>query len=98
MIKIKNLGPTFPNHHEVKYGFDDGSEMVMIVDDLSNVKMPGSVLEKNDVPLKSIKHFNRQPENLHVEEFNSHLQFAKFLSWLNDMPAAGDLLEIEITE
>lgn len=92
------MGPEFPNHYEVKYGFDDGSEMVMVLDDLSNVKMPGSILEKTDVPLKSIKHFNRQPESLHVEEFNNHLQFAKFLSWLNDMPAAGDLIEIELTE
>ena len=92
------MGPSFPNHHEVKYGFDDGSEMLIVLDDLGNVKMPGEVLNKTDVPFKSVKHFNRQPENLDVEEFNSHLQYAKFLSWLNDMPSAGDLLEIEVNE
>lgn len=92
------MGPSFPNHHEVKYTFDDGSFMVMVLDDLANVKMPGTVMEKNDVPYKSVKHFNRQPENLDVEEFNNHLQYAKFLSWLNDMPSSGDVLAVEINE
>ena len=97
-FQIKNLGPSFPTHHEVRYNFDDGSEMILVVDDLKNVKMPGDTMSKDDVPFKSIQHFNRQPENLDVEEFNNHLQYAKFLSWLNDMPSTGDVLEIEIKQ
>ena len=92
------MGPSFPTHHEVRYSFDDGSEMVLVVDDLANVKMPGSTMNKDDIPFKSIKNFHRSPENLQVEEFNNHLQYAKFLSWLNNMPSTGDVIEIEINE
>ena len=92
------MGPSFPNHHEVRYSFDDGSEMTLVVDNLNSVKMPGKTMNKNDVEFKSIKTFNRNPENLQVEEFNSHLQYAKFLSWLNGMPSTGDVIEIEINE
>ena len=72
--------------------------MTLVVDDLSSVKMPGMTVSKTDIPFKSIKNFHRSPDNLQVEEFNNHLQYAKFLSWLNNMPTTGDVIEIEIGE
>ena len=82
----------------MKYKFDDQSEMTLILRELEGVQMPGRSLRASDVPFKSIQHFNRKPENQEVEQFQNHLQYAKFLNWLNNGPSSSDLLEVEISE
>ena len=82
----------------MKYKFDDQSEMILILQDLTSVQMPGKVLNASDVPFKSVQHFNRKPENSEVEEFQNHLQYAKFLNWLNNRPSTSDIIEVEISE
>ena len=82
----------------MKYKFDDQSEMILILQDLAAVQMPGKVLNASDVPFKSVQHFNRKPENSEVEEFQNHLQYAKFLNWLNNRPSTSDIIEVEISE
>ena len=82
----------------MKYKFDDQSEMILILQDLAFVQMPGKVLNASDVPFKSVQHFNRKPENSEVEEFQNHLQYAKFLNWLNNRPSTSDIIEVEISE
>ena len=82
----------------MKYKFDDQSEMILILQDLASVQMPGKVLNASDVPFKSVQHFNRKPENSEVEEFQNHLQYAKFLNWLNNRPSTSDIIEVEISE
>ena len=82
----------------MKYKFDDQSEMILILQDLASVQMPGKVLNASDVPFKSVQHFNRKPENSEVEEFQNHLQYAKFINWLNNRPSTSDIIEVEISE
>ena len=72
--------------------------MILILQDLASVQMPGKVLNASDVPFKSVQHFNRKPENSEVEEFQNHLQYAKFLNWLNNRPSTSDIIEVEISE
>ena len=72
--------------------------MTLILRDLAAVQMPGRALGASDVPFKSVQHFNRKPENTEVEQFQNHLQYAKFLNWLNNGPSTTDLLEVEISE
>ena len=95
---MKHLAPEFPDRHEVKYKFDDQSEMTLILENLEKVQMPGKPLRASDVPFKSVQHFNRKPENDEVEEFQNHLQYAKFLNWLNYRPSTSDIIEVEIAE
>ena len=92
------MAPDFPDHYEVKYKFDDESEMTLVITDLDNVQMPGRAIKAGDVPFKSVQHFNRKPENQEVEQFQNHLQYAKFLNWLNNRPSTSDIIEVEISE
>ena len=91
------MAPDFPEHYEVRYRFNDYSEMTLIMDNLDLVEIPGRPLKPSNVPYKSVQHFNRKAENLDVEEFQNHLQYAKFLNWLHNMPSS-DLIEVEISE
>ena len=85
--------------HEVRYNFDDGSKLTVILDDLANVQMPGKSLKQSDIPYSSVQHFQRKPESIQEEEFQNHLQYAKFINWLNFKPSGGaHFLEVEITE
>lgn len=72
--------------------------MTLILTDLENVQMPGKPLKASHVPFKSVQHFNRKPENQEVETFQNHLQYAKFLNWLNNRPSTSDIIEVEISE
>lgn len=72
--------------------------MTIETTDLSQVQLPGKEFNANHVAYDSIKHFNRSPDSAQVQEFQNHLQYAKFLHWLNNMPGPAEIIEVEITE
>ena len=92
------MGPISPGQFEVRYKFTDQSEMTLIKSDLMNIQMPGKELLSEHVDYNTVKHFNRVAESFQIKEFQTHLQYAKFLHWLNNMPEPADLIEVQIQE
>ena len=72
--------------------------MTLETSDLNTVQLPGQEFNANHVAFDSIKHFNRVADSAQVKQFQNHLQYAKFLHWLNNMPGPAEIIEVEITE
>ena len=63
-----------------------------------SIQMPGKELLSEHVDFNTVKHFNRVAESSQIKEFQAHLQYAKFLHWLNNMPEPADIIEVQIQE
>ena len=96
--KIKDLSTNDSKRFEVRYKFTDESEMTVETSDLSTVQLPGKEFNSNHVAYDSIKNFSRASDSAQVREFQNHLQYAKFLHWLNNMPGPAEIIEVEISE
>ncbi len=72
--------------------------MTLETTDLTKVQLPGKELDSNHVAYDTIKNFNRASDTAKVQEFQNHLQYAKFLHWLNNMPGPAEIIEVEISE
>ena len=86
----------------IKYCFDDGSELQLKSNRVVFPQLPGDAFDPNWIKtdLDSVQVFKSVPKNMNAHKIQKLIQYTKFQQWLNfnDDPALTDLLDIDISQ
>lgn len=86
----------------IKYIFDDGSELQLKSNRVVLPQLPGDAFDPNwiQTDLDTVESFRNVPKNMNSHKIQKLIQYTKFQQWLNfnDDPALTDLLDIDISQ
>lgn len=86
----------------IKYLFDDGSELQIKSNRVVLPQLPGDTFDPNwiQTDLDTVQVFNTLPKNMNAQKIQKLIQYTKFQQWLNfnDDPTLTELLDIDISQ
>lgn len=86
----------------IKYLFDDGSELQIKSNRVVLPQLPGDAFDPNwiQTDLETVEIFKTIPKHMNAQKIQKLIQFTKFQQWLNfnDDPTLTELLDIDISQ
>ena len=86
----------------IKYCFDDGSELQLKSNRVVFPQLPGDAFDPNWIKtdLDTVQYFKNVPKNFNAQKIQKLIQYTKFQQWLNfnDDPSLTELLDIDISQ
>ena len=88
--------------YNIKYIFDDGSELQIKSNRAVLPQLPGDAFDPNwiQTDLNTVEVFQTIPKNMNAQKIQKLIQYTKFQQWLNfnDDPTLTELLDIDISQ
>ena len=88
--------------YNIKYIFDDGSELQIKSNRAVLPQLPGDAFDPNwiQTDLNTVEVFQTIPKNINAQKIQKLIQYTKFQQWLNfnDDPTLTELLDIDISQ
>jgi len=88
--------------YNIKYTFDDGSELQIKSNRAVLPQLPGDAFDQNwiQTDLNTVEVFQTIPKNMNAQKIQKLIQYTKFQQWLNfnDDPTLTELLDIDISQ
>ena len=88
--------------YNIKYVFDDGSELQIKSNRAVLPQLPGDAFDQNwiQTDLNTVELFQTIPKNMNAQKIQKLIQYTKFQQWLNfnDDPTLTELLDIDISQ
>ena len=88
--------------YNIKYIFDDGSELQIKSNRSVLPQLPGDAFDQNwiQTDLSTVEVFQTIPKNMNAQKIQKLIQYTKFQQWLNfnDDPTLTELLDIDISQ
>ena len=105
-IKVTQLASKSSNdgikRYNIKYIFDDGSELQIKSNRAVLPQLPGDAFDPNwiQTDLNTVEVFQTIPKNINAQKIQKLIQYTKFQQWLNfnDDPTLTELLDIDISQ